>query len=260
MAARPKVVIYGVASVDGRLTLARGVMLMFGDRRWDDIAGPESDVYRWIRSDYKPQAYLEGSGSLVCDGVPDPLPQATGDTTPLYEDFLPESVVHRAGQRGWFAVVDSRGMIRWAYKEWPGEEWEGWHLLVVVSGRTPPEYLAYLRRETIPYIVAGEGRVDLSLALGKLSSKLGVERVISTSPGKLGGALLKAGLADELNIEFVPAVVGGFDTPSLFQSPPLGPDEWPVKLKLISACVRPGGRVWLRYGVLRDPQGSAAGT
>ena len=71
---RPQVVLYGQVSVDGRLTLAPGVLLA------------------------------------------------------LYRDFLPAAVVNRPGQRGWFTMVDSRGRVRWVYKEWPGEEWAGWHL------------------------------------------------------------------------------------------------------------------------------------
>jgi len=247
---RPKVVIYGQASMDGRLTLAPGVLLMFGDERWEAVAG-SSDVHAWLKSTHRPQAYLEGSNSLVAAGAqPEPLPAFEGDPEPLYSDFLPDAVVNRPGRRGWFAMVDGRGRVRGWIKEWPGEEYAGWHLLVIVASQTPPEYLAYLQREGIPYLVAGAERVDLRLALEKLESKLGVESVLSTSPGKLGGALLRAGLVDEINIEFFPAIIGGFETPSLFESPELGPDEWPANLKLLSARVQAEGRVWLRCQVV----------
>jgi hypothetical protein len=249
---RPRVVLFGEASVDGRLTLAPGVLLLFGDERWSAVAGT-SPTSKWVTLVYQPQAYLEGSASLVPDGAQiEPLPAVQGPTGPLYADYLPDSVVGRPGHRGWFTMVDSRGRVRWAYKEWPEEEWAGWHLLVLVSQATPAEYLAYLRREEIPYLLAGEGRVDLALALDKMRAQLGVERVLSTSPGKLGGALLKAGLVDEINVEFFPAIIGGFDTPSLFESPPLEPEEWPTRLRLISAQVQENGRVWLRYEVLRE--------
>jgi len=259
---RPRVVIFGEVSVDGRLTLAPDVLLMFGDERWRAVAGL-SDVYEWVKSTYKPQAYLEGSGSLVkSDVVPEPLPPFEGDPKTMYQDFLPDAVVHRPGHRGWFTFVDGRGRVRGWVKEWPGEEYAGWHLLVLVAHQTPPEYLAYLRREDIPYLVAGKERagagdsLDLRLALEKLKSQLDVTRVLSTSPGKLGGALLRAGLVDEINVEFFPAIIGGFETPSLFQSPHLGPDEWPTRLKLMSAQVQAEGRVWLRYEVVsKDAEG-----
>jgi len=247
---RPQVVIFGEVSLDGRLTLAPDVLLLFEMEKWRAIAG-ESPVYEWIRTVYRPQAYLEGSGSLVKgDQVPEPLPPAEGEAAGLYVDYLPEAVVAHPDRRGWFVTVDSRGRVRWMYKEWPEESWAGWHLLVLVSGSTPAEYLAYLRRETIPYLVAGADRVDLGEALVKLKAELGIERVLSTSPGKLGGALLRAGLVDEINLEFIPAVIGGCRTPTLFESPELGLDEWPTRLKMLSACPQAGGRVWLRYQVL----------
>jgi 2,5-diamino-6-(ribosylamino)-4(3H)-pyrimidinone 5'-phosphate reductase len=258
---RPKVVIYGGASADGRLTLAPGVLLMFGDKRWDAIAGSDEEIANWIRQKHKPQLYLEGSGSLVPqEGKTRALPQFTGEANVLYQDFLPDSVVQRSGHRGWFCVIDSKGLVRWVYKEFPSDEWKGWHLLVLVASHTPPEYLAYLRRENIPYLVAGQKRVHLRRALSKLQSRLGVTSILSTSPGKLGGALLRAGLVDEINILILPAIIGGSSTPSLFQSPELKPSEWPTKLKLIWAQVQNDGRVWLRYEVIAKQQPLNKGT
>ena len=132
-----------------------------------------------------------------------------------------------------------------------GKAWQGYHLLVWTGHHTPPEYLAYLQAEDIPYLVAGEGWVALDLALKKMKSLLGVTCLLSTAGGKLNGALLRAGLVDEINVEFLPAIIGGFETPSLFDSPALGPDEWPIQLKLISCQVLAGGRVWLRYQVVQ---------
>jgi riboflavin biosynthesis pyrimidine reductase len=248
---RPKVVIYGGASVDGRLTIAPGVLLMFGDEKWDSFAGSDKEISNWLREKHKPQAYLEGSGSLVTPTEkPKPLPKTRDKPEILYQDFLPEPIVKRPNHRGWFCTVDSKGIVRWMYKEFPSEEWKGWHLMVIVANKTPPEYLAYLRRENIPYLVAGKQRVDLKIALRKMQSQLGVTSVMSTSPGKLGGALLRAGLVDEINILVLPSIIGGFKTPSLFQSPELKHNEWPTPLRLIWAQVQNDGRIWLRYEVL----------
>ena len=249
---RPKVVVYGGVSLDGRLTIAPGVLLMFSDKRWNAIAGSDEEISKWLRDTHKPQAYLEGSSSLVTETEKTkPLPAFKGDPKPLYKDFLPDSVVKRSGHRGWFTMVDSRGRVRWSFKEWPSEEWKGWHLMVIVASQTPCEYLAYLQRENIPYLVAGEDRVNLKLALEKMKSQLGVTSVVSTSPGKLGGALLRAELIDEVNLLLLPALIGGTETPTLFESPELEPDQWPAKLELIWTRVQSDGRIWLRYKVAR---------
>jgi 2,5-diamino-6-(ribosylamino)-4(3H)-pyrimidinone 5'-phosphate reductase len=251
---RPKVIIYGDVSVDGRLTLAPDVVLLFGDKRWDAIAEP-SNVYEWLMFTHKPQALMEGSNSFIpAHYIPEPLLPATGDPGELYQDFLPEAVIRHPAHYIWFTVVDSRGRVRWTYTGEPGKEApgsEGQHLLVLVTHHTPAEYLAYLRREKVPYLIAGEEQVDLHQALGKLASQLGVQCVLSTSPGKLGGALLRAGLVDEINIDFFPAIIGGADVPILFDSPALGPDEWPTRLKLLAVQVQAEGRVWLRYEVVQ---------
>lgn len=259
---RPQVVVLNSASVDGKLAVSPDKLLLYGDERWEAIGGPSGfDVFESLRSIHKPGATLEGSGSFVREGdVPESLPPVESDPAPLYQDYLPDKVVHRPEHQGWFTAVDGRGRIRWGYKEGDafGEAWVGWHALVLVAGHTPAAYLAYLRRENIPYLVAGGGEhVDLGLALSKMRSKLGVTCVLSTGGGRLNGALLRAGLVDEINVEFLPAIIGGRDTPSLFDAPVLGPGEWPTRLRLISCQSQVSGRVWLRYHVVHEPDHSA---
>ncbi|MEJ2207843.1 MAG: dihydrofolate reductase family protein [Anaerolineae bacterium] len=250
---RPKVVTLNSASLDGRLAASRDHLLLWGDERWqaiDQAREPGTGPFEWLKRLHHPDATLEGSGSFVRDGdEPEPLPPFEGDAAALYDDFLPPAVVERPGHAGWFIVVDGRGRGRGWMKDGAafGPEWQGWHLLVLAGHHTPAEYLAYLRREAIPYLVAGQGQVDLAAALDKLGSLLGVGTLLSTAGGRLNGALLRAGLVDEINVELLPGVVGGFDTPSLFDSPALGPGEMPIGLELIAAQVRPDGRVWLRY-------------
>ena len=252
--AKPKVVTYSIASVDGRIAASRDVLLLWGDPRWQAL-GESSGAFEWLELTHQPGATLEGSGSFIRDGdQPAPLPAFEGDLEALYEDFMPDAVVQRPGHQGWFTVVDGRGRGRgWIVDGAAfGQAWQGWHLLVLVAGYTPAGYLAYLQREKIPYLVAGHEHVDLSLALEKMETALGVRCVLSTAGGRLSGALLRAGLVDEVNVELLPGIVGGFDTPSLFDSPALGPGEQPARLKLISAQVQAAGQVWLRYEVASE--------
>ena len=256
---RPQVIIINTASVDGKLAISPERPLLYGDEQWQAIeewspADESTSAYDQVKHIHSPQATLEGSGSFVPEGTePDPLPPFEGDPESLYEDFLPDGVIHREGHRGWFVAVDGRGRVRNWIKDGAafGADHVGWHLLVLVGRHTPAAYLAYLQRESIPYLVAGNAdRVDLRLALEKLATELGVMCVLSTAGGKLNGALLRAGLVDEANVEFLPALIGGRQTPSLFDAPGLGPDEMPTRLELISAQIQTGGRVWLRYRVV----------
>ena len=167
---RPRVVVSVGTSVDGRVTLRRDRLLLDEDasRVWQSLSPPGAHALEDARSSllaslYQPQAVLEGSGSFVADSV-GPLSGLSIDfdysVDVLYSDFLPEEVVERPDHEKWFTVVDSRGRVKWHTKSRGGFD-----LLVLVACATPPEYLAYLRQERISYLVVGDERVDLPVAL-----------------------------------------------------------------------------------------------
>jgi len=253
---RPRVVVSVTMSVDGRIALRRGQLwtdedasLIFPPRP------PSSQALEDARTSlldklYQPQAFLEGSGSFVRDsagpltGLPTDI-----DEPPdvLYTDFLPKEVVERPGHEKWLTAVDSRGRVRWEMKS-TGE----WDVLVLVARATPAAHLAYLRRERIPYLVVGDERVDLDAALRRMRERLGVTCVVSTAGGGLNGALLRAGLIDEIHLLVAPQVIGGLGTPTVFDGPPLAIGETPTRLRLLSCHVETDGMLWLRYEVIRD--------
>ena len=123
---------------------------------------------------------------------------------------------------------------------------------MLVCRSTPADYLGYLRRERICYLVAGQDRVDLAAALAAMATRLGVRCVLSTAGGGLNGVLLRAGLIDELSLSLTPALVGGLGTPSVVDGPPLAVGERPTPLRLLSVHADAGGTVRLRYEVIRE--------
>ncbi len=253
---RPRVVVHSAASIDGRISLGpnrTGFEDMADSRSKAILPSDETDDERGRRllSLYKPQVFLEGSSSFVRENDDlIPLPAFEGNPEDLYRDYLPDDVIHKSGQKGWFAAVDGRGRLRFGVKEFAG--WNGWHVLHLTSFGAPAEYLAFLQSENIPYLIAGEQRVDLPLIMEKLKSILNVKCVLSTAGGRLNGALLRSALVDEINIEFSPSIIGGFQTPSLFDSPDLKAEEQPTQLKLVSAQIEDGTRMCLRYEVCKD--------
>jgi 2,5-diamino-6-(ribosylamino)-4(3H)-pyrimidinone 5'-phosphate reductase len=118
--------------------------------------------------------------------------------------------------------------VAWAHK---GDEQTS--LLVIASDETPLRYLAYLRRERIPCLLAGDHQVDLAAGLAKIRTRLGAQCLLSEAGGGLNGALLRAGLVDELHIITVPVLVGGLGAPSIMDGPPLGPGSLPTEMRVI---------------------------
>jgi 2,5-diamino-6-(ribosylamino)-4(3H)-pyrimidinone 5'-phosphate reductase len=247
---KPKVISYTLASIDGRITLSPETLLLIEDERWEAVAGNSAEVYARIFSKFKPDALLEGSGSLVIPNASvEPLPAIDPDPS-LYQDYLPAEITSTP-DRKWMVVVDAKGLVRWMYKEFPGDIWAGFYLLICVSPQTPPTYLAYLRRELIPYIVTGTDRVDLEQILGKLAS-LGVRNIVSTAGGRLSGALVRQGLLDEIWVEYFPAIIGGTTTPSLFSTPNLTPEEKPALLSLMDCQILPNQHIVASFTVVKE--------
>jgi len=247
---RPRIITYNMSSLDGRLTLAPGVSLLTGDRRWKALTSGFDDPYDWVRQTHDPQVLLEGSGSFLA-GDAKPAPRSRGGSAIAQEGehFLPDSVVDVPGRR-WFAVVDGQGRVDLQFTEWPDPAWAGWHALILTSRAASADHLARLRAQGIPYLVFGDEHVDLPPAMSMLRSGLGVRTVVCTGGGRLGGALLRAGLVDEVDVEILPAVIGGRGTPALFDAPPLAPDQWPHRMDLLSVEQLAGGLLRLRYTVL----------
>jgi 2,5-diamino-6-(ribosylamino)-4(3H)-pyrimidinone 5'-phosphate reductase len=244
---RPRVIVSVTATADGRVTLSRMERLLDDgpNLRWEATWPPDvSDLLTRraaaIEQRHHPTVVLEGSGTFVADDAGSlHLPDTSVPADVLRTDFLP----YRSPR--WFAVVDARGRVAWTHK---GDEETS--LLVIASRSTPLPYLAYLRQERIPYLLTGARRVDLRSALEKIRTQLGAECLVSEAGGGLNGALLRAGLVDEIHIITVPALIGGLGTPSIMDGPPLETGSLPEQLRAINIQVGEHGTIWAHYEVV----------
>lgn len=239
----PRVVLTSTITVDGRITMGPDQRLIQPEaaRRWATVHPPGLDELLAGRTEQiGAKVTFEGSGSFVDRDAP--LPRYPVVTTPeeqLWAHHLP-----RRAER-WFVVADSRGRVDWSYF---GDEQTA--LLLVVCRATPPGYLQMLRDQGVGYLVAGDERVDLSDALGLMREVLGADLVVADSGGEMNASLLRAGLVDELDVITLPGLVGGLGTPSLVDGPPLGVDDLPIRLELLSVASTPSGLVRSRYRVI----------
>lgn len=252
---RPKVVLYVGASVDGRISLGSN-STMFDSFKQPELYEMLCSRDEWegftkaVCDIHKPDMLLEGSNMLVAENEePKELPRFEGDAEWLYQDFLPEDILHRPGRKTWTSVVDGRGRFRNGYTA----ECDDPHTYMIhlTSAAAPPEYLAFLRERNIPYLIEGQSKVDLPRMLAKVKEKLNVNTIATSSGGRLSGALIRASLLDEINILLSPIVIGGYSIPTLFASPE---PDWPLvvpnKLQLIEVQSFMNDKLWLRYKTL----------
>jgi len=212
----PKVVLYDAVSLDGRTEgFAPDVGRFYSQARWGEVvilAGADT--------------MLAGGDSIPVDDSTAPVPTPTGGSGPL------------------MAIVDSRRRVR---------NWDAWRTteywrdaVALVSEATPAEYRAHLEARGVRTFSAGSDRVDLRAALEWLAADHGARVVRVESGGSLNGALLRAGLADEVALLVHPVIVGEGARSFVQGDLPVG-----VRLELTETETLDGGLLWLRHEVVR---------
>jgi len=218
----PRVILHNAVSLDGRM----------------DWLAPDMGLFYGLISGWKEDATLAGSDTMLAAEAPD---EDEGAAEPLEKD--------PADARPLLVVPDSRGRIR-NWHVWRRQPY--WRDVVALCSRsTPKSYFDYLEKRRIERIVAGDDRVDLRAALEELNARYGVKVVRVDSGGTLNGALLRAGLVDEVSVVIHPSLVGGESPRSIFRAPDLTSSEGVVGLRLAHVERLDGDIVWLRYEVVR---------
>ena len=210
------------------------------DGRIDWGVGGEG-LYYELAARFSADAMLTGSRTMLTAYASQDIPQE--DDEPLEPRQLHPLHVPL------LIIVDSRGQIRsWSrIKKEP--YWR--NAMALCSHSTPQEYLDGLQKWRVEYIVTGEDRVDLRMALEELNARYGVKTVRVDSGGILNGALLRAGLVDEVSVLIGPGLVGGTTPRSIFVAPDLTSAEGVIPLKLIHMEAVRGDTIWLRYEAVR---------
>ncbi|MGI5835975.1 MAG: RibD family protein [Chloroflexota bacterium] len=218
----PKVVLYNAVSLDGR----------------DDWIAPYLGQFYQMLSCWKEDATLAGADTLLVA-----RDQQGGDEGDEPQDRDPQDT------RPLLVVVDSRGRVgnpSWLRKQ------PYWRDVVMLCSRsTPKDHLSYLDSKKVEYLVVGEEKVDLRSALEQLNELYGIRVVRVESGGTLNGALLRAGLVDEVSLMIAPTMVGGSAIRPLFRAPDLTSPDGVINLKLLQMEKLEEDCIWLRYEVVK---------
>jgi 2,5-diamino-6-(ribosylamino)-4(3H)-pyrimidinone 5'-phosphate reductase len=176
----PRVLVHTAVSADGR---TKGFDVDMGQ-------------FYGVAADWGADCMLTGADTIVLapEYVPDDPSAPAPDVAPSNAHLL--------------AVIDARGRVRnWRTLKGYTQFWRD--PLAIVSRETPAEYVDEVRRAGCDALVAGDERVDLRAALELLAAEHGVTRVRVDTGGALAGALLAAGLVNEISLMVYPLLAGG---------------------------------------------------
>ena len=124
----------------------------------------------------------------------------------------------------------------------------GDNILTVLGTNATVDYLQILEDKGISYIVLNDP-MNLREAMEIIHESFRINKISLQGGGIIDGAMLAAGLLDELSLVIYPGIDGLTTSPSIFEY--LGTsDELPANgqaLELLSSETRSHGIVWLRY-------------
>jgi riboflavin biosynthesis pyrimidine reductase len=218
-------------TVDGKI---------IGDR-WGRLPGykHESDLFENTAASFGIGAWLVGTTTMdEFDGRKTKLPRA------LKSIARRDHIANKNAKR--LAIgADAKGVLRFQENEVEGD-----HVVLLVTGRVANDYLAHLQAAGVSYLFCGTQEIDLHTALQKLASGFKLKKLMLQGGGKFNGAMLKAGLVDEISHLTVPIADGGEGISSLFDIPGAPPAKAAATLRLLTHKILKGGVIWARYRVV----------
>ena len=221
---KPYVVCYMMSSLDGRIDCAMTEHL------------PGTDDYYEILNELNLKTTISGRRTAELEIA------KGGKFVPQKEEsFGKETFSCKAKAEGYDIIVDSKGTLLWDKVE----EGDPSPRLIVTSKRVSKEYLAYLDKQNISYIVNGEEHPDLAKTLEVLSENFGVTRLGLVGGPRINTAFLDAGLVDEIDILIGPGIDGRENQESLFEG--RKKNATPLLLHLTTIKTNPNGSVLLTY-------------
>jgi len=249
---RPHVICHMMATIDGRIVTGRWPDLGDGWSEYERTAATlEADAWMCGRITMEAiAADVREVKGTVPGGAPRP---AGGAVRPVHPDRPVRPDFVAPGAKARYAVaLDPRGRLIWEANDIDGD-----HIVAVLGERVPDEYLAGLRERGVSYLLVGapagedaaQGQLDLAAALEKLLTVFGIRTLLLEGGGRINGAMLRAGLTDEVSLLVVPVADGAAGTPSLFDVAEEGQERSASRLALQSVERRAEDVLWLRYRV-----------
>ena len=230
---RPCIICHILCALNGKIA---------GDFMVTEANRPASAEYARIREAYQAQAWLYGTTTtkeFTQFKVPD---------TALLDGNVPEGdYIAETGWALYYVSLDTQGEIAWESGVYRRSGRPDAHVIEILTEKTPKAYRAYLRRQGVSYILAGEDALDCKVAVQKLKALFGIERVLICGGGTVNWTFLSQGAVDELSLVLSPAADGERHTPSVFECMEGLAVSTPAVFHLKDVTRLPGDAVHLTY-------------
>ena len=228
---KPYVICHMCTTIDGKIL----------GGRWGKLPGNRhpSDLFETTAASFGIGAWIVGTTTMdEFDGPKIKLPKAK--TTIPRQDYI-------ANPRAKNLAIgaDAKGVLRFQENEVDGD-----HVVLLVTERVSNDYLAHLQSAGVSYLFCGRKEVDLHTALDKIGSAFKLRKLMLQGGGKFNGAMLHAGLVDEISHITAPVADGGMGISTMFDIPGDAPPKAAATLRLISRKQLPGSVTWCRYKVI----------
>ena len=206
---RPYVICHMVTSIDGKVT---------GDFLNSPSCVKACEIYYEINRNLKSNGFICGrvtmESSFTGGYYPDLSQYQPVKTDPVPMDFM----LDEEYMSGFYAVAfDTNGKLGWKSNRIidpdgdPG--YDGAQIIEVLSEKVDRRYLGYLEEMGIPYIFAGEDKIDVEFALFKLKNIVGIDTLLLEGGSIINGAFQRAEVIDELSLVVAPVTADKDDKP-----------------------------------------------
>ena len=228
---RPYVICHMCTTIDGRIL----------GNRWGKLPGHKNSaaLFETTAASFGIGAWLVGTTTMKEFAGRNVKLQHTRKPVP-HRDHVANHKTKRLA-----IGVDAKGVLRFQENEVQGD-----HVVLLITERVSNDYLAHLQSAGVSYLFCGRKEIDLHVALRKLGHAFHLRKLMLQGGGKFNGAMLHAGLVDEISQVMVPVADGGTGISSFFDIPGDPPPKAAASLRLLSRKPLAGGVTWLRYRII----------
>lgn len=206
---RPYIICHMTTSLDGKVT---------GGFLFRDECNQATDIYYRRNRELKCDGFICGRITME-----ESFTQKWYPDLSCFEELLPESDYVPSELSGFYAVAfDTHGRLGWQSCKLADPDsdpgYDKAQIIEVLSEDVSGRYLGYLQSKKIPYIFAGKDKINVSLALTKLKTLFGIEKLLLEGGSILNGSFLQADAVDELSLVVAPVVADDNSKPLFTQS------------------------------------------